>query len=49
MNTVTKELKSILEELDDLKLQLKESQNEVEQLRNEASHQLEAARKKRDE
>ena len=32
-----------------MKLQLKESQNEVEQLRNEASHQLEAARKKRDE
>ena len=44
-----KRLDAILGQLDDLKLQLKESQNEVEQLRNEASHQLEAARKKRDE
>ena len=44
-----KRLDAVLGQLDDLKLQLKESQNEVEQLRNEASHQLEAARKKRDE
>ena len=42
-----KRLDAVLGQLDDLKLQLKESQNEVEQLRNEASHQLEAARKKR--
>ena len=44
-----KRLDAVLGQLDDLKLKLKESQNEVEQLRNEASHQLEAARKKRDE
>ena len=30
-------------------MQLKESQHEVEELKNEASHQLEAAQKKRDE
>ena len=35
----------VLGQLDDLKLQLKESQNEVEELKNEASHQLEAAQK----
>ena len=40
---------AVLGQLDDLKLQLKESQNEVEELRNEATHQLDAARKKRDE
>ena len=42
-------LDAVLGQLDDLKLQLKESQDEVEELKNEASHQLEAARKKRDE
>ena len=44
-----KRLDAVLGQLDDLKLQLKESQNEVEELKNEASHQLEAAQKKRDE
>ena len=44
-----KRLDAVLGQLDDLKLQLKESQNEVEELRNEATHQLDAARKKRDE
>ena len=44
-----KRLDAVLGQLDDLKLQLKESQNEVEELRNEAAHQLDAARKKRDE
>ena len=44
-----KRLDAVLGQLDDLKLQLKESQNEVEELKNEAAHQLDAARKKRDE
>ena len=44
-----KRLDAVLGQLDDLKLQLKESQHEVEELKNEASHQLEAAQKKRDE
>ena len=44
-----KRLDAVLGQLDDLKLQLKESQDEVEELRNEAAHQLDAARKKRDE
>ena len=44
-----KRLDAVLGQLDDLKLQLKESQDEVEALRNEAAHQLDAARKKRDE
>ena len=44
-----KRLDAVLGQLDDLKLQLKESQDEVEELKNEASHQLEAAQKKRDE
>ena len=43
-----KRLDAVLGQLDDLKLQLKESQDEVEELRNEAAHQLDA-RKKRDE
>ena len=44
-----KRLDAVLGQLDDLKLQLKESQDKVEELKNEASHQLEAAQKKRDE
>ena len=41
-----KRLDAVLQDqLDDLKLQLKESQDEIEGLRNEASRQLEAARK----
>ena len=40
-----KRLDAVLGQLDDLKLQLKESQHEVEELKNEASHQLEAAQK----
>ncbi len=44
-----KRLDAVLGQLDDLKLQLKESQHEVEELKNETAHQLEAARKKRDE
>ena len=44
-----KRLDAVLGQLDDLKLQLKESQAEVEGLRHEAAHQLEAAQKKREE
>ena len=41
-----KRLDAVLGQLDDLKLQLKASQDEVERLRHEAAHQLEAARAK---
>ena len=43
-----KRLDAVLSQLDDLKLQLKESQNEAEQLKYEAAHQLESAQAKRD-
>lgn len=49
LSTDDKRLDAVLGQLDDLKLQLKDSQNEVEQLRYEAAHQLESAEKKRDE
>ena len=44
-----KRLDAVLGQLDDLKLQLKESQDQVEQLRHEAAHQLEDAQKKKEE
>lgn len=44
-----KRLDAVLSQLDDLKLQLKASQDETEKLRYEAEHQLESARKKREE
>lgn len=43
-----KRLDSVLAQLDDLKLQLKASQEEVEKARNEAEQKLESARKKYD-
>lgn len=43
-----KRLDSVLAQLDDLKLQLKVSQEEVEKARTEAEHKLESARKKYD-
>ena len=43
-----KRLDSVLAQLDDLKLQLKASQDEVEKARSEAEHKLESARKKYD-
>lgn len=43
-----KRLDSVLAQLDDLKLQLKASQEEVEKARTEAEHKLESARKKYD-
>ena len=44
-----KRLDAVLGQLDDLKLQLKASQDEVERLRHEAAHQLEAAQQKKEE
>ncbi len=44
-----KQLDAVLSQLDDLKLQLKASQDEVEKLRYEAEHQLEAAQKRQEE
>lgn len=44
-----KRLDDVLSQLDDLKLQLKEGQDEIEQLKYEAAHQVEAAKKKRDD
>lgn len=44
-----KRLDAVLGQLDDLKLQLKASQAEADQLRYEAEHQLESAQKKRDD
>ncbi|OUP23250.1 endonuclease MutS2 [Gemmiger sp. An194] len=43
-----KRLDSVLAQLDDLKLQLKASQDEVEKAKTEAEHKLESARKKYD-
>ena len=48
MSTDDKRLDAVLSQLDDLKLQLKESQAEIESLKYEAAHQLESAEKKRD-
>ena len=48
MSTDDKRLDAVLSQLDDLKLQLKESQAEIESLKYEAAHQLENAEKKRD-
>lgn len=44
-----KRLDAVLGQLDDLKLQLKASQDEAEKLRYEAAHQLESAQQKREE
>ncbi len=44
-----KRLDAVLGQLDDLKLRLKASQDEVEKLRYEAAHQLEDAQKKKEE
>ncbi len=48
LSTDDKRLDAVLSQLDDLKLQLKESEAEAERLRAEAETQLEAARKKRE-
>ena len=48
LSSEDKRLDGVLSQLDDLKVQLKASQDEVEQLKYEAEHQLESARKKRD-
>ncbi len=44
-----KRLDDVLAQLDDLKLQLKEGQDEIERLKYEAEHQVESGKKKRDE
>ena len=49
MSNDDKRLDSVLAQLDDLKLQLKEAQNDAEKARYEAEHALESAEKKRDE
>ena len=49
LSTDDKRLDMVLSQLDDLKLQLKASQDETERLRYEAAHQLEDAQKKREE
>lgn len=48
LSSEDKRLDAVLSQLDELKVQLKESQDEVEQLKYEAAHQLESAKKKRD-
>ncbi len=48
LSSEDKRLDGVLSQLDELKVQLKESQDEVEQLKYEAAHQLESAKKKRD-
>ena len=48
LSSEDKRLDGVLSQLDDLKIQLKASQDEVEKLRYEAEHQLESARKQRD-
>lgn len=48
MSADDKRLDAVLSQLDDLKMQLKESQAEIESLKYEAAHQLESAEKKRD-
>ena len=49
MDNDDKRLDSVLSQLDDLKLQLKEGQDEIDRLKCEAAHQLESAQKKREE
>ncbi len=49
MDSDDKRLDSVLSQLDDLKLQLKEGQDEIDRLKYEAAHQLESAQKKREE
>ena len=49
MDNDDKRLDSVLSRLDDLKLQLKEGQDEIDRLKYEAAHQLESAQKKREE
>jgi len=44
-----KRLDEVLSQLDEVKLQLKNRESEIELLKYEAAHQLEAAKKKRDE
>ena len=44
-----KRLDSVLAQLEDLKIQLKARQDEIEKLKYDAEHQLESARKKRDD
>ncbi len=48
LSNENKRLDGVLSQLDDLKIELKCSQEEAERLRYEAAHQLEAAEKKRD-
>ena len=49
MDNDDKRLDSVLSQLDDLKLHLKEGQDEIDRLKYEAAHQLESAQKKREE
>ena len=49
MSNDDKRLDSVLAQLDDLKLQLKEAQGDAEKARYEAEHALESAEKKRDD
>lgn len=49
MSADDKRLDSVLAQLDDLKLQLKDAQDDAEKARYEAQHALESAEKKRDE
>lgn len=49
MDNDDKRLDSVLSQLDDLKFQLKEGQDEIDRLKYEAAHQLESAQKKREE
>ena len=49
MDNDDKRLDSVLSQLEDLKLQLKEGQDEIDRLKYEAAHQLESAQKKREE
>ena len=49
MSNDDKRLDSVLAQLDDLKLQLKEAQGDAEKVRYEAEHALESAEKKRDD
>lgn len=49
MSSEQRRFESVLTQLEDLKLAYKQQQEEIEQLRYEAAHQLEHARQKRDE
>ena len=49
MSSEQRRFETVLTQLEDLKLELKASEAEIEQLRYAADHQLEQARKKRDE